>query len=204
MKMIHNGVDTDFWNPTNINESNIKKLKQSFWLENTTTLLYYWHAWKSKGIDYLVEAIPEILKINPKIKLVFNLINSKRKEKVRQEILKLKEINPEKIQLFDGFEMDKLRDLIACCDIVIAPSISEGFGSVHTESVAMNKILLTTNIASIPEVVRWKVKFINPRSSQGIVQWIKEILEWNIENIPIKRFSREDTVEKIEEIYKTI
>lgn len=204
MRMIHNGVDTDFRDPTKINESNIKILKQSLWLESATTLLYYWHAWKSKGIDYLITAIPEILKINPKIKLVFNIINSKRKEKVRHEILKLKKINPEKIQLFDGFEMDKLRDLIACCDIVIAPSISEGFGSVHTESVAMNKTLLTTNIASIPEVVRWKVKFINPRSSQGIVQWIKEILEWDIENIATKKFSREDTVKKIEEIYKTV
>jgi glycosyltransferase involved in cell wall biosynthesis len=100
--------------------------------------------------------------------------------------------------------MDELRNLIACSDIVIAPSISEWFGSVHTESVAMGKTLLTTNIASIPEVVRWKVKFINPGSSQEIVKWIQEILKWNIENIATKQFSRNETVKNIEEIYKTI
>jgi glycosyltransferase involved in cell wall biosynthesis len=37
--------------------------------------------------------------------------------------------------------------------MIVAPSLSEGFGSVHTESVAMKKPLLTTHIASIPEVV---------------------------------------------------
>ncbi len=204
MRMIHNGVDTDFWNPNKTNWSQIQLLKNKYWLENKITLLYYWHAWKSKGIDYLVKAIPEILKIDPKIKLLFNLINSKRKNKIRHEILQYIKINPEKIQLFDWFEMQELRNLISCSDIVIAPSISEWFWSVHTESVAMGKTLLTTNIASIPEVVRWKVKFINPRSSQEIIKWIQEILKWNIENIPTKVFSRDETVKKIESIYKTI
>jgi len=204
LKMIHNWVDTNFWNPKQINDSQIQNSKQKYWLENNIILLYYWHAWKSKWIDYLVKAIPEILKINPNIKLVFNLINSKRKEKIRQEILKHIKINPDKIKLFDWFDMDELRNLIACSDIVIAPSISEWFGSVHTESVAMGKTLLTTNIASIPEVVRWKVKFINPRSSQEISNWIQEILEWKIDTIPTKVFSRDETVEKMENIYKQV
>jgi len=202
--MIHNGVDTNFWNPTKVSASEIEVFKKKYSLENNITLLYYWHAWKSKGIDYLVKAIPEILQINPKIKLIFNLINSKRKEKIKQELFKHIKKNSERIQFFDWFEMNELRNLIACSDIVVAPSISEWFGSVHTESVAMEKILLTTNIASIPEVVRWKVKFINPWSSQEIIKWVQEILEWKIENIPTKIFSREDTVNRIEEIYKTI
>ncbi len=201
--MINNGVDTNFRNPKKISEVEIQKLKEEYWLKDKIVLLYYWHAWKSKGIDYLVSAIPEILKINPKIKLIFNLINSRRKKKLRQDILRWGKTNPERIQLFDGFESNELRKLIACCDIVIAPSISEWFGSVHTESVAMGKTLLTTNISSIPEVVRWKVKFINPKSSQEIVKWIKEILEWKIENIATRNFSRDETVEKIENIYKS-
>jgi hypothetical protein len=49
----------------------------------------------------LVKAIPEILKIDPKITLLFNLINSKRKNKIRHKIIQYIKINPEKIQLFD-------------------------------------------------------------------------------------------------------
>jgi glycosyltransferase involved in cell wall biosynthesis len=43
--------------------------------------------------------------------------------------------------------------MVASCDVVVAPSFSEGFGSVHTETVAMQKPLITTNVASLPEVV---------------------------------------------------
>lgn len=204
LKMIHNWVDTDFWNMEKTNKQELTKLKTEYWLENKITLLYYGHAWKSKGIDYLVKAIPDILNIDSNIKIIFNLINSKRKETLRKEILEYKKNNTEKIILFDWFNMKELRDLIACCDIVIAPSISEWFWSVHTESVSMWKILLTTNIASIPEVVRWKVKFINPQSSQQITNWIKEILEWKIENISKKNFSRDETTTAIEKIYNNL
>lgn len=204
LKMIHNWVDMDFWDINKIDESKIKDLKEKYWLKNSIVLLYYGHAWKSKWIDYLVKAIPEILKINPKIKLIFNLINSKRKNHIKQEIIKLQKRNPDKIILFEWFEMEELRNLIACCDMVIAPSISEWFGSVHTESVAMWKTLLTTNIASIPEVVRWKVKFVNPRSSNEIIKWVKNILEWKIESITTKAFSRDNTVTKIEKLYKNL
>lgn len=204
LKMIHNWVDTDFWNPEKTNKEEITKLKKKYWLDNKITLLYYGHAWKSKGIDYLVQSIPDILKINPNIKIIFNIINSKRKELLMQKILKYKNNNTEKILLFDWFNMKELRDLIECSDIVIAPSISEWFWSVHTESVSMWKILLTTNISSIPEVVRWKVKFINPRSSQEITNWVKEILEWKIENINKKNFSRDETTAKIETLYQNL
>jgi len=43
--------------------------------------------------------------------------------------------------------------MVASCDVVVAPSLSEGFGSVHTETVAMEKSLITTSIASLPEVL---------------------------------------------------
>ena len=62
--------------------------------------------------------------------------------------------------MFNGFEKDQLRRLIASSDMIVAPSLSEGFGSVHTEAAAMKKPLLTTYVASLPEVVRGNVKFI--------------------------------------------
>jgi len=204
LKMIHNWVDTNFWNPEKIDTEKIKNFKKEYWLENSIILLYYWHAWKSKGIDYLIQAIPEILKTNIKIKIIFNLIDCKRKNKIKQKVFNYKKNNPEKILIFDWFKMEDLRNLIALSDIVIAPSISEWFGSVHTESVAMWKTLLTTNIASIPEVARWKVKFINPGSSQEIKKWIQEILEWKIENIPTKTFSWDNNVNQIEKIYQDL
>jgi len=89
--------------------------------------------------------------------------------------------------------------------MIIAPSLSEGFGSVHTESVAMKKPLLTTYIASIPEVVRGNVKFIAPASKREIIQAILE-RDQRIGNpdymISYKEFSRNATVKELIKEYR--
>ena len=95
--------------------------------------------------------------------------------------------------------------MIASSDMIVAPSLSEGFGSVHTESVAMAKPLLTTYIASIPEVVRGNVKFIAPTSKREIIQAILE-RDQRINNqeytIPYKTFSRNTTVKELIKLYR--
>lgn len=89
--------------------------------------------------------------------------------------------------------------------MIVAPSLSEGFGSVHTESAAMKKPLLTTYIASIPEVVWGNVKFIAPGSKREIIQAILERNEW-IQNpeylLPAKEFSWNATVKEIIKLYR--
>ncbi|MDR2541497.1 MAG: hypothetical protein LBD11_07235 [Candidatus Peribacteria bacterium] len=49
-------------------------------------ILYYGHSGISKGIDYLIEAIPEILKQNPDSMLIFNLIPAKRDSEIKEKI----------------------------------------------------------------------------------------------------------------------
>jgi glycosyltransferase involved in cell wall biosynthesis len=83
--------------------------------------LYFGHAGKSKGIDYLIQALPEILKLENVI-VVFNIIESKRTKKI---LKKLKDFEGNRLQVFTGFNKEDLRRLIASCDCVIAPSISE-------------------------------------------------------------------------------
>ncbi|HCB51388.1 TPA: hypothetical protein DEP21_02315 [Patescibacteria group bacterium] len=101
--------------------------------------------------------------------------------------------------------MDKkdLRTMVASCDVVVAPSFSEGFGSVHTEVVAMDKPLITTYVASLPEVVSGKVVFVRPGSSYDILESLLTIKEdqqiW--ENLPVKNFSWNTTVDAIEHFY---
>lgn len=97
--------------------------------------------------------------------------------------------------------MDKLRELVACVDLVIAPSLAEGFGSVHSEACAMEKILITTQLAAIPEVVSGKVIFIQPRSASAIVQGVERARTGSIEAIAQKDFSREKNIQQLEQLY---
>ncbi|MDR0861084.1 MAG: hypothetical protein LBO09_09285 [Candidatus Peribacteria bacterium] len=49
-------------------------------------ILYYGHSGISKGIDSLIEAIPEILEKNPDSTLIFNLIPAKRDREIKERI----------------------------------------------------------------------------------------------------------------------
>jgi glycosyltransferase involved in cell wall biosynthesis len=142
--------------------------------------------------------LPELVTVDAQLLFVFNLIDSKRTQTIKEQIRKYH--LGSSVQIFDGFEKNELRTLIASSDMIVAPSLSEGFGSVHTESVAMKKPLLTTYIASIPEVVRGNVKFIPPMSKRGIIQAILERDQW-VENpdyvLPYKEFSRNATVKEL-------
>lgn len=96
-----------------------------------------------------------------------------------------------------------LRIMVAASDLVVAPSYSEWFWSVHTEVVSMQKPFITTYVASIPEVVSGKVAFVRPWSSNEILQTILDIREDKDvrEKLPIRKFSWDRTVEYIEQLY---
>ncbi len=197
IKVIYNWVDTDFWNPKNVESREIFEWRKKYNRDEKFVFLYFGHAGKSKGIDYLIQALPEILKIENAM-VVFNIIESKRTKKI---LKKLKDLEMKNLQIFNGFSKKDLRTLVAWCDCVIAPSISEWFGSVHTETVAMWKTLITTNTSAIPEVVWGKVKFIKPWSEKEIMIAAEEVLKWNYEKIPEKNFNWDDSVKKIEKLY---
>ena len=207
--MIYNGVDTEFWNKKNINESEIASRKTAHGRTDRYVVLYYGHAGKSKWLDYLVAAVPEIVKKNENILFVFNLIDSKRTKLLEEKILqttdkdhKIKTRDNTKIQLYKWFDQNQLRTVVAAADLVVAPSLSEWFWSVHTEVVALGKSLLTTTAGPIPEVVRWNVKLIQPANVDQIISSVLDFSLWNItENIPEKRFNRDATVEEIEKLY---
>jgi D-inositol-3-phosphate glycosyltransferase len=203
IRMIHNGVDTAFRNPDEVPAFDGKTRRNEHGRSNRFVVTYYGHAGKSKWLDYLVRALPELVTVDAQLLFVFNLIDSKRTQYIKEKIRKYHLWSS--VQIFDGFEKEQLRTLISASDMIVAPSISEGFWSVHTESVAMKKPLLTTYIASIPEVVRGNVRFISPTSKRDIIQAILEREEW-IDNpdyfISHKEFLRNETVKELITLYR--
>lgn len=203
VKMIYNGVDTHFRNKDMVSPAEVRNRRTTHGRNDYFVVTYYGHAGKSKGLDYFVQALPELVTLDAKVLYVCNLIASKRtsmiKEKIRQYHL-----GPS-VQIYDGLDKEDLRSMIASSDMIIAPSLSEGFGSVHTESTALQKPLLTTYVSSIPEVVCGNVRFVAPGSKREIIQAILERDKW-IDNpeyvLPNKKFSRSATVKEIIKLYR--
>lgn len=203
IKMIYNGVDTHFRNKDEVSPVEIKNRRTTHGRNDNFVVTYYGHAGKSKWLDNFVQALPELITLDAKLLCVCNLIASKRtpiiKEKIQQYHL------GSSVQVYDGVDKEELRLMIASSDMIIAPSLSEWFGSVHTESTAIQKPLLTTYVASIPEVVCGNVKFVMPGSKREIIQAILERDTW-INNpeyvLPNKKFSRNATVKEIIKLYR--
>lgn len=207
LTVANNGVDYKFWNIENVSENDSSEWKKENSRNWRFVVMYYGHAWKSKWLDILIDCIPQIIKYDPTVLFVFNIISSKRRDKTLWRLRFLEKFwFARQIQIFQWVDKKDLRTMVASCDVVVAPSFSEGFGSVHTETVAMQKPLITTNVASLPEVVWWKVIFVQAGSSQKLLDAILKLKEnqQDVETLPTKRFDRDVTIEMIEEIYQNL
>ncbi|MEI6426349.1 MAG: glycosyltransferase family 4 protein, partial [Candidatus Absconditabacteria bacterium] len=202
--LIYNGVDYNFWNSSLVSSSAISRWKSTYNPSKKYISLYYGHAGKSKGLDMLIESIPTVLDQEPDFLFVFNIIDSRRKSLLISRLQYLQKHGyKNNIQLFYGMDKSDLRIMIASADVVVAPSLSEGFGSVHTEVIAMHKPLITSFVASLPEVVSGKVIFVPPSSSDAITKALISIKKGQniFADTPALHFNWDDTVTQIRRLY---
>ena len=90
--------------------------------------------------------------------------------------------------------------------MVCLPSHAEGFGFAIAEVCAMQKPLITTNVASIPEVVSGEVMFVEPGNQREITETITGYLDGSKkpQTVSPKTFRREDCIQKVISVYKSL
>jgi len=138
------------------------------------TYLCYGRAGMSKGIEYLVEAVPEIARNVPGSKLVLML---GKKDRYNQVAEKVKKMGVEDKVIFLPPQPDQsgVAGVIKSCDAVIMPSISEGFGLNVIEAQACGVPVVASNITSLPEVVRGGL-LVEPRNPAKIAEAVTTLL----------------------------
>ena len=72
---------------------------------------------------------------------------------------------------------------------------------MHSEVCQMQIPLITTRIASIPEVVSGKVVFIAPKSPEAIIQGVKKLKNQTFEPVSPKVFDRTTQYHLISSLY---
>ena len=72
---------------------------------------------------------------------------------------------------------------------------------MHSEVCQMQIPLITTHIASIPEVVSGKVVFIAPKSPESIIQGVKKLKNQNFDAVFPKVFDRTVQYHLISSLY---
>jgi glycosyltransferase involved in cell wall biosynthesis len=189
----------------------IKLLKYSE-IKNTKTILYVGRLSKEKGVEYLLKAMPLIIKEIPTVHLD---IVGDGDEKHRLEIL-TKELNLEKSVAFIGsISHSEVEKYYKKANIVTITSIwPEPFGLIGPEAMSVGRPVIGTKVGGIPEWLEdGRTGFlVEPKNSKDIANKIiklfenQKLLKMMGKRAYIKsaQFSIEEYAKNLESLYEKI
>lgn len=160
-----------------------EKIKEKYGLNATDRfLLYVGGISPHKNLTTLVEAF-SLIKNRPNqqnLKLV--LVGDYKDDPffsaypaIKQKIA---EKNLENSVIFTGFISDEdLVQLYNCADLLVFPSLEEGFGLPAIEAMACGTPVAASNRGSLPEVLESAGRFFNPLDVENMAEVIGQILD---------------------------
>jgi glycosyltransferase involved in cell wall biosynthesis len=201
--VIYNGVDYNHWNPKRVEGGEIRK---KLGLERKFVYFFSGRPGISKGLEYLIKAVPFITKKIPDAKLLAIVSKDKAYEKRYRYVVNLiKRLGvQDEIILLDPVSYQELPKYVKAADCIIVPSLSEGFGFAAAEACAMGKPVVTSNTTSLPEVVSGKYVFVKPRNVKDIVRGIERINNNESIKNKLKRFEIKDNIKNYLKIYRKL
>ena len=133
------------------NGINIKKLKlaNSIIEDSRNNFLFLGRLGKRKGAYDLIEAMENIIKKFPKIKLY--MAGDGEVEEIKK-LIQDKNLR-ENIVVVGWADFNKKIDLLNKVATVVLPSYNEGLPMTILEGMAVGKVIISTNVGGIPEVV---------------------------------------------------
>jgi glycosyltransferase involved in cell wall biosynthesis len=165
-----------------------------------------------KGINYLIEAMPQVKKEFTQAHLVLVGDGPERKRLTEQ----VKKLNLEKSVEFRGklSHQKALREL-AQSAVFVCPSLAEGLGIAFLEAMATRVPIIGTPIGGIPDFLRDRETglFCQVKNPSSIAEKIKELLENHqlreklmetAYKLVEKKYSWDKIVQQIDEIYSQI
>lgn len=163
-----------------------------------------------KGHRYLLEALPEIRRAFPAVRLVFVGLGP-----LADELSRLAAgLGVRQAVHFVGGQAD-VREYVLACDLVAAPSLSEGFGLVLAEAMAMGRACVASRTGGIPEIVEdgRSGLLVPPGDAGGLATAVIRLLtnpEMRREfgrrgrEIVGARFDSRDAARRLERLYDTL
>jgi len=168
-RTIYNGVDTNFFSPIGTTEA-----KQAAGVTGRYVILYLGRLAPSKGIKYLIRAMPSLRKYIPDVVLLV-CGKGELEGELRNEATTL---GVEDAVDFRGFiSQDLMTRYYGASDIVVVPSIIEAMGIVPIEAMSMKKPVVGARTGGIPELVKDGVTglLVPPRNPDAIADAIMRL-----------------------------
>ncbi len=199
IRTIYHGIDYKLWNK-NVSKKSLTKLFKV--LTSKKIILYNGRPGQTKGIFVLLDAIKKIKSKLPK-DFIFGFIISDTPEQERRKFIKLVKKNKltNVIKITKALPYDQLPSYRKDAFAFVVPSITEGFGFTTAETSALDIPLIVSDVGSIPEVASGKVLFFKNRDSTDLSKKILLAIKNKFNNITLKKFNWDNTINKVEKIY---
>lgn len=163
LRVIRNSVDTKFFTPENGADPNM--------------VLFTGRLIAAKGLNYLLGAIPEILRAHPNALFVFIGPGNPAPYEAKLESLRV----PRNNVRFLGYlrNRDELLYYYRKCAIYVAPTLYENLPIRILEAMACAKPVVATNVCAIPEVISTNKDgfLIQPKSIVALATVISQLLD---------------------------
>lgn len=146
-------------------------------------LLYVGNAYPHKNLETLLKAFARLHVERPDLRLVLVGKNDFFYERVRRLATTLnlwQEGNLNSPVVFPGYVPDaQLEIFYASARAYIFPSLYEGFGLPPLEAMAQNCPVLSSDRASLPEILGSAACYFNPEDEEDMLEKIRQILDDN-------------------------
>ena len=169
IQTVYNGVDPSAF-PA---QPNRQKVREEFGIVSGPVLVMIARLTEAKGHRFLLQALPHLIEAWPQLCCVFV-----GEGELRDQLHCLAvERTVERSCRFVGARED-IADILAAADVVVLPSLSEGFPFVLLEALAMGCPVVASRVNGIPELIEdRKTGFLVPaRDPQALAIAIREVL----------------------------
>lgn len=200
--VVYNGVDYEHWDAKKYD----KDIRKGLVLEKNFIYLFSGRPGISKGLEYLIRAVPLVARKIPNAKLLAIVSKDKAYEKRYKHIMSLirKWGIKDKVIMHDPVPYRELPNYIKAADCVVVPSLAEGFGFAAAEACAMDKPVVASHTTSLPEVVSGKFVLVKPKSVEGIATGIEMVYKKKFEKTKKKFFYVKDNIKGYLNVYDSL
>jgi len=198
VEVIPNGVD-------------LEKFKSLNFSKERHRIICVAHLKKVKGVRYLIQAMPEVLKEFPDAKLV--LIGEGPEEKRLK--LKVERLKLEKYAEFKrSLSHERIPEELAKSEVFVLPSISEGMGIAIIEAQAAGIPVIGTKVGGIPDIIEDHKTglLVEPENPNEIAKAIikifsdSEFVQNLVQNakVNLEKYDWQSIAQKVDLIYKEL
>ncbi|MGA2159306.1 MAG: glycosyltransferase family 4 protein [Dehalococcoidia bacterium] len=195
----YNGIDYDFFN---IAKADRPAIREMLGLKDNFVYMYFGRPGISKGVEYLVAAVPLISREIPDARLLL-LMGKEPAEGFKKILALVKEMQIEaRVLVHDPVPRIELPGYVAAADCVVVPSITEGFGFTAAEACAMDRPVVVSNVGSLPEIVSGTYVMVGPRDAAAIADGVIRIHRGEAITSEKKHFYWASCIDNYDKIYR--